>query len=824
MTSPRRARHGGGTNLAERLAKAEESLAHLSKLQESILESAGEGIYGTDTEGRITFINPAAAELLGYQPEELIGKPAHATLHHTRDDGSPYPADECPIAHAFTDRQSLHAEDEIFWRKDGTCFPVSFTYTPLNEDGDVVGAVLVFRDITERKEAQERLARSERDLREAQEVAHVGSWSWDVGSDTITWSDELFRIYGEVPQSFDPCYASFTERLLPEERAWVTDLVAKAIEQRRSFRYDYRVAHRDGTVRWVEGRGRILDDDSGRLCLVGTAMDITDRVEARLRLEQSEERYRSIFENAVEGIYRSSLDGRILAINPAAAHILGFDSPDEAMAELHNLRHVYADPAQRDELIRQLAEKGSVSGFEVQFRRADGSLIWAELSVRVIGGADDPESFMEGMMLDVSSRKAAEAYLNQSEARTKAIVSSAPQGILTFGENGELIDLNPAAERIFGYRHADAVGRDISTLLDLRSRGAGDAALSDAPEAIGAEGEMEAIAVTSAGAQVPVEVAVTPARLGSDRFFIAHVRDLTDQRRMEHARKELELQVTHMQKMEALGHLAGGIAHDFNNLLAVIQNYAAFIREQLGPDGPMSHDVDQVLAAARRASALTRQLVMFSRKDVATPEVLDLNEVVFDMEKLLRRVIDSNIEVSTELRAPLWPVVMDVGQLEQVIMNLALNARDAMPDGGTLTLSTGHAIVDAETARMKAGLRPGAYVVLTVRDTGCGIPEDVGARVFEPFYTSKDKGHGTGLGLATVFGIVKRADGYIAFDSDPGFGTSFHVHLPAYEVNVSLDDSGGDPLRVVTDERAAMGEGSGRASDAADSRTPLEGG
>ena len=800
--------------LASRLARAEESLAHLATLQESILESAGEGIYGTDIEGRITFVNPAAAELLGYQPEELIGRPAHDTVHHSRPDGSPYPPEDCRIYRAFRANRTYRAdqeEDEVFWRKDGTSFPACFTYTPLQDDGRVVGGVLVFRDITERKEAQERLRKSEADLLEAQRVARVGSWSRDLVTNVTSWSDELYRIYGVDPANFAPRYKTVLELFLPEDRSWIEQMIATAVEQRQPYRFDHRVVHPDGSVHWVEERGRVVENEN-ELCLVGTAMDITDRVNAEEQIRKSEERYRSIFENAVEGIYRSSLDGRILAINPAAAKIVGFDSPQEAIDRLHNLRHMYADPAQRDALIELLREEGSVSGFDVQIRRADGQMIWVELSVRVVGEPGEPGAFMEGMMLDVSERKAAQEYLNQSEARTKAIVSSAPHGILTFDETGTLLDLNPAAERIFGYRRDDVVGQNVSALLDLHSRTAADVPLSKYPYAAGAEGELEATAITSGGAPVPVEVAITPARLGGERYFIAHVRDLTDQRRMEQARKDLELQVTHMQKMEALGHLAGGIAHDFNNLLAVIQNYAAFIREELGPDGPVTSDIEQVISASRRAAALTRQLVMFSRKDVAAPEVVDLNAVVLDMEKLLRRVIGDRISVQTELRAPLWRAVMDIGQLEQIIMNLALNARDAMPEGGTLTLATGHAAVDRRTSLSTPGLRTGRYVVLTVSDSGSGIPPHIGERVFEPFFTTKDKGHGTGLGLATVFGIVKRGNGHIRFDSDEGFGTSFHVYLPAYRAGDEPEATTvEDPLTIVTKDGDRNDADRGRA-------------
>ncbi|MDP9068239.1 MAG: PAS domain S-box protein [Actinomycetota bacterium] len=665
-----RVRWPEGEDLAAQLAKAEESLAHLSRLQESILECAGEGIYGTDTDGRITFINPAGAALLGWQPEELVGRPAHETVHHSRPDGSVYRADECSIHESFVLNRVHHSEEEFFWRKDGTSFPISLTCTPIVDDGEVVGGVLVFRDITERKEAQDRIAKSERELREAQQVARVGSWTWSLSTGELTWSDELFRIFGMDPRHDVPTYEVWLERIHPADRASVDAAVGRALAARKDLQFDNRIVLRSGEERTLQCHARFVTDESGGTCVVGTAFDITERVDRERRIAESEDRYRGIFENAVEGIYQSSFDGRLLAINPAGAHILGYDSPEAAQRAIRDLRSIYVDPRRREELISILRERGAVTGYEAQVRRADGQLIWVQLNVRVVNDADRANAFMEGMVLDITARKLAEL----------------------------------------------AVG---------------------------------------------------------------------DQERVQEALERLELQVAHMQKVETLGQLVGGIVHDFNNLLGVIQNYAGFVRAELPEDAPIVHDIDQVLEASERAAALTRQLVTFARRDAAEPRVIDLNEVVLDMEKLLRRTIPQQVRVTTELSARLSPIKVDIGQLEQVIMNLVLNARDAMPDGGDLTLTTCNVVVDERLSGL-LGLAEGRFVRLSVRDTGCGIPPATGDRIFEPFFTSKEKGSGTGFGLATVAAHVKRAGGHITFDSHQDRGTTFDVYFPAADVQVDL--------------------------------------
>ncbi|MEO8522861.1 MAG: ATP-binding protein [Acidobacteriota bacterium] len=246
--------------------------------------------------------------------------------------------------------------------------------------------------------------------------------------------------------------------------------------------------------------------------------------------------------------------------------------------------------------------------------------------------------------------------------------------------------------------------------------------------------------------------------------------------RRESVRREAELRQSH--KMEAIGRLAGGVAHDFNNVLTAIFGYSDLLMDQFAEDDPRRDDVQEIRLAAERAAALTRQLLAFSRKQMIQPQRLDLNTVVDSLHKLLARLVGEDIPLGIDAAADLWTVMADPGQIEQVLMNLAANGRDAMPEGGTLAIATGNVVVDTEDPRERPGLRPGEYVTLTVSDTGTGIPEDVRLHIFEPFFTTKAQGKGTGLGLATVYGIVKQNNGGIYLASEPGKGTRFVIYLP----------------------------------------------
>jgi PAS domain S-box-containing protein len=367
----------------------------------------------------------------------------------------------------------------------------------------------------------------------------------------------------------------------------------------------------------------------------------------------------------------------------------------------------------------------------------------------------------------------ARATLRATEASFATLVEHAPVGIYRSSPEGRFLAVNAALVRMLGYESAADVlaldmGRDVYADAAERQRLVERDSYSDRQY-----DNVEATWKRRDGRLLTVQLSVRAVRSGAGQveYYETFVRDVTDQRR-------LQQQVLQSQKMEAVGRLAGGIAHDFNNLLTVITSYSDLLLEDLAPGDAKRDDLEQVRKAADGAAALTRQLLAFSRQQVVEPRVVSLNTVVEGLQKILRRVIGEDIELTTALAPDLGAVRADVGQLEQVLMNLAVNARDAMPTGGRLTIETANVEHDPDYARDREAAAVRRFAMLAVSDTGCGMDEATKARIFEPFFTTKEPGKGTGLGLATVYGIVKQAGGFIWVYSEPGQGTSFKIYLP----------------------------------------------
>jgi two-component system NtrC family sensor kinase len=508
---------GIGVDITD-LKKTEQSLQESEEKYLLLLNSTAEAIYGLDLEGDCTFCNPACLRLLAYgTPKELLGKNMHDLMHHTRPDETPYPKQDCEIYVAVREGRASHVTHEVLWRADGTSFQAEYWSYPMYKAGELVGAVVTFIDISDRKQSEQ-------------------------------------------------------------------------------------------------------------------------------ALRQSEEKYRELFENATYGIFRSQLDGALLDVNPALVAMLGYSSKEELLTR--NLsRDIYDVPADHRSILDSYGPSGRVSGCEVNWRRKDGKII----VVRISGGA---------------------------------------------------------------FRRQD----------------------------------------------------------GSFSHFEVIVEDIT-------GRRSLEAQFRQAQKMGAVGLLAGGISHDYNNLLGVILGNADLLLETT-PTRAQEHYTEQIKKATRRAAELTRQLLAFSRKQVLYPVILDLNAVVRDVGKILQRLIGEDVQIVTDLETSLDSTRADRGQIEQILMNLATNARDAMPNGGKFTIRTANAELGPDDVALRPYARPGRYVRLSVNDTGVGMTDAIRHRVFEPFFTTKAEGRGTGLGLATVYGIVKQSTGYIWVSSAPGAGATFDIYLP----------------------------------------------
>ena len=501
----------------------------------------------------------------------------------------------------------------------------------------------------------------------------------------------------------------------------------------------------------------------------GMAASLQDR-DGKLR--HAEIRVRALLEQSIAGVYVID-DEHLLYVNEAFARIFGRTVQDlVGHAPTLDLVH----PDDRFLVAGNIGKRlsGEVDALHYTFRglRADGSTVWCEVFGRRIEYEGRPAIL--GTLLDVTEHRRAEQWLRESEAHLRAIVEAAPIGMAVIDERGQFAETNERLRAMFGYTRDELRGRSVTAVTHEDDVTTSRALFCELLEGKRDWYELEKRYRRRDGVVFDARVTVALVKTdGSEPRAVAMIEDVT-------GRHALEAQLLQSQKMEAVGRLAGGVAHDFNNLLMVISGHADTLVEGLPPGMPLRRDADQVRNSAQRAAALTRQLLAFSRKQQLKLGPVDLNGVVTHTAELLRRLIGEDIVLRTRTAPDLATVRVDQAQLEQVFMNLVVNARDAMPCGGALTIETANVDVD-ELLASRLGLRPGPYVVLGVADTGCGMDAATQARIFEPFFTTKEQGRGTGLGLSTVYGIVRQCEGAIGVQSQPGVGTTFMIYLPRIE-------------------------------------------
>ncbi|MDQ3746378.1 MAG: PAS domain S-box protein, partial [Acidobacteriota bacterium] len=531
-----------------------------------------------------------------------------------------------------------------------------------------------------------------------------------------------------------------------------------------------------------------------------TFMESAERKRAEEGRRHSEEKYRAIFDNASMGIFQSAPDGTLLTANSALARLLGYDSTEELL--LRNLAEdVYYRKEDREELIARYEPDGAAADLELLWKRRDGSPVWVHLNFRAVKDEGGRTLHFEGFVHDVTERRRAEEALRESEGRYKGLIDSAFDGVVIH-RDGVIRDANRAYAEMFGYGVEEFVGLDILELTPPEQRDLVLSKFKDAGRTYEAQG------LKKDGTRIDIEVSPTECVYEGWPARMAAVRDITERKQTEEALRKSEEQLRQSQKLEAVGQLAGGVAHDFNNLLTVITGYSDILLRRFGQGDPARPKVEEIKKAAGRAASLTRQLLAFSRRQTLQPKVLDLNVLVADVSKMLRRLIGEDVEMVLALGTKAGLVKADPGQIEQVLMNLAVNARDAMPRGGKLTVETKSVYLDEGYARHHIAVNPGPYVMLAVSDTGTGMDAETQARAFEPFFTTKEVGKGTGLGLSTVYGIVKQSGGYVWVYSEVGHGTTFKIYLPTVgevagaEEPAALPDvpGGSETVLLVEDE------------------------
>lgn len=649
-------------------------------------------------------------------------------------------------------------------------------------DGTIRGYYVLSQDTTEMKRAEEELRISEKRLKAAQRIGHIGNWEHIFNADHYTedalfWSDETYRIFGLDPEHDSATAELFFSIVHPDDRALNMAAFDDAITGNGVFHCDHRIVLPDGEIRFVQERGEIVCDDSGRpLRSYGTVQDITKARLAEDVLRESEQNFRGIMNNIADCVVTIDEAGTILSFNKAAENSFGYSAEEiigakveQLMPSSHAARHQHYVGSYLASGRSAILGKGPR---ELVGLRKDGSTFSLELTISEMHIAGR-RTFI-GAMRDITERKSAERSLRESEGKLLEAQRIAGLGNWSWDIATNDLEWSDGLYRVFGREPGEFKGTYPAFLEAIHpdDRKRVDSAVRRTLEDGEPYGIDHRVVWPDGSVHMLYERGeVTFDESGNALRMSGTAQDITE-------RKQMEEQLQQSQKMEAVGQLTGGIAHDFNNLLTVIVGNLELAEDELVPGSAIAEMIERSLAAANRGAELTDRLLSFSRKQSLFPAPLDLNSMVTNMTQILHRTLGETIEVKNRKAEDLWLCQADQSQLENALLNLSINARDAMQSGGSLTIKTANISLDASSTTLDTDIDPGEYVVLSVSDTGSGIAKEALPHVFEPFFTTKDVGKGTGLGLSMVHGFAKQSRGTVSIDSAPGKGTTINLYLP----------------------------------------------
>jgi PAS domain S-box-containing protein len=643
-----------------------------------------------------------------------------------------------------------------------------------------VSATLERLDTEEkRRELESALTTSERRLKLAMDAAAIGIFEWDMITGQVFWDEYSQRLFGYAPGDFDGTFAGFADRIHPNDRAGVEQVIAATAP----FTHEFRIIWPDGSVHWISSRGEFTHDETGRpVRLCGATFDICDRKRAEAALHESEERLRQAVRVSGIGIFDHDHVKKEIYWSPEQRAIHGQDAESPVTLDVYYSR---VHPADRERIVEQIRRAHDPAGdglFDAENRLLlpDGSVRWISTRSQTFfegQGEDRHPVRTVGAVTDITEWRRSE----EEQRKLASVVEMSTEfiGIATIDAN--VIYLNNAAMRMVGIANLEEAQR--KTIFDFVPEMSRRQLYEDLYPALAHDscwsGETQLLHFRT---RALIDVAFTAFYIRDDRgtpLYIATVtRDITERKKAAADKAKLEASLAQAQKLESIGRLAGGVAHDFNNMLTVILGFAELGRAKASsPDIVRSH-LDEIAKAAQRSKQITEQLLGFSRQQFIVPKPSDLNSIIKDLQNPLARLIGEDIELLFVPDPNLWRTLLDSSQINQILLNLSVNARDAMSKGGKLAIETANVRVNEEDAQSQADCTPGDYVMVTVSDNGRGMSRDTQAHLFEPFFTTKEKGKGTGLGLATVYGIVKQNRGFIHVYSELGQGTTFKIYFP----------------------------------------------
>lgn len=772
--------------------ETEKDLREYVQLLRDVVDGVGEAVALLEmtpeaTEGAtVRYYSRAFCELTGYGPAEALGKL-----------GKILASEETDVGQQARFRESLAAGrafqgDLVLSGAQGHRLLVEASGTPLSGSGAKQHYVVVLRDLAERRLAEATHRREAERHSLVLKATDDVVWEWDLISLEKIWSANLERVFGYRPEEART-YEWWLEHVHPDDREeLVQKIEGMASSDCETVHGQYRFLRANGTWASVQDKVYVIRNaDGGVVRLVGAMRDLTEQLRMEARLARLIDQSRDL-------VAEVDLQGRVVAARGPTEKLLGYRA--EELQGKYWPNFVHPDDVWLGE--REVAREFFTSGRPVtdrlsRLRTREGH--WRPFLFTAMWQPEDGTILAVGR--DVSAAHEAQERLRESEERYRTLFHQSPMPKIVYDpETLQILDVNDAACRLYGYSHEEFKALTIPDIRPAAERTKVLQFLASGP--VSKEPALW-LHQKKDGTLITVEVTPHLMMLEGRPVRLAQIQDVTE-------RIEMEERLRQMQKMEAVGQLAGGIAHDFNNILTVINGFAERLQTKIGEDRT---ELQHILEAGRRAAGLTQQLLVFSRKQVIQTRAVDLNGLVQGMQPMLRRLVPASIEISFRLHPEACVVDADQSQLEQVVLNLAINAADAMEKGGRLHIDTRRVTLDTAAARQAGELPPGEYVALEVADTGHGIEKQHLSRIFEPFFTTKEKGRGTGLGLPTVYGIVRQGGGHVTLTTELGSGTTFRVLLPfcpgkvevARPVSVRSAGPGKGTVLVVEDDEAVRG-------------------
>ena len=784
-------------SLESKVAMRTDALKKSEGRYRRILETAQEGVWILGAHDETEFVNQRMAEMLGLLPFAMVGA-------RPIDFVDPEWKAEWERILATVHGGAAVSREMKFRREDGSELWLSLSAsTLLDDNGRYTGAMALCSDIGERKKAEESIRLHATALNAAANAIVItdpnGTILWVNPAFTTLTGYELEDVVGQNPRilksgGHNPAFYKDLWSTISAGRVWQGEMTNR---------------RKNGSLYYEEMTvAPVRSSDGAVTHFIAIKQDVTARNQAQEALRHSEELFRRLVEHSSDGKFLVDGEAKIQYATESACHVSGYGRRELlGKSSFDFIRE--QDQVQARQLFQDmLSAPGSTRAWGFRFRHGDGS--WRFFEGTCANHLQDPDvGAMVVNFRDSTARKMAEEALGNAEAQYREIFENAVIGIYQSNLQGRFLAINQAFANMLGF---DSPKVAIEQVSDISQQLYADPAVRDefhralAKEGVVRNFEYEARDCKGRRMWLLENARVVCGRDGKIHHYEGTVEDVTE-------RKTLHLQLQQAQKLEAVGRLAGGVAHDFNNMLGVIIGYSDILQTQVSANERALTSIAEIQRAARRAADLTRQLLAFSRKQLLQPQVLNLNSLIQELSKMLRRLIGDDIEFAAHPGNDLQRVKADPGQLEQVIMNLAVNARDAMPSGGRLLIETANAEVDKSFAERHSPMKPGSYVMLSVIDTGSGMDAGTLSHIFEPFFTTKEQGKGTGLGLSIVYGIVKQSGGYIWVESEPGRGTGFYIYLPStIEASVqtaplpSLRPVGGHETILVVEDNVSLSD------------------